>query len=116
MNDSFLRVQWSQWRSPPSERIAHDIFPCHIRSLPPWSLNLVLAYCDRWLSGPTRKSADAQFSDTFGHTGHTISDSVTAVRLKVANSVPNVTEAGGYDVRYGPGHRPRVITKAVGDR
>jgi len=67
-------------------------------------------------SGPTRKSADAQFSDTFGHTGHTISDSVTAVRLKVANSVPNVTEAGGYDVRYGPGHRPRVITKAVGDR
>lgn len=52
----------------------------------------------------------------FGHTGHTISDSVTAVRLKVANSVPNVTEAGGYDVRYGPGHRPRVITKAVGDR
>lgn len=75
-----------------------------------------LPYCDRWLSGPTRKSADAQFSDTFGHTGHTTSDSVTAVRLKVANSVPNVTEAGGYDVRYGPGHRPRVITKAVGDR
>ena len=41
---------------------------------------------------------------------------MTAVRLKVANSVPNVTEAGGYDVRCGPGHRPRVITKAVGDR
>jgi hypothetical protein len=74
-----------------------------------------LPYCDRWLSGPTRKSADAQFSGAFGHTGHTIRDSVTVLRLKVANSARNVTDAGGYHVRYGPGHRPRVITKAVGD-
>ena len=28
----------------------------------------------------------------------------------------NVTDPVAYDVRYGPGHRPRVITKAVGDR
>ena len=30
--------------------------------------------------------------------------------------VVSAADAGAYDVRDGPGHRPRVITKAVGDR
>ena len=31
-------------------------------------------------------------------------------------TVRSVTQTQAYDVRYGPGHRPRVITKAVGGR
>jgi hypothetical protein len=42
--------------------------------------------------------------------------SAAAVRPKVARSVRSVTQAQAYEVRYGPGHRPRVMTKAVGSR
>jgi hypothetical protein len=36
-----------------------------------------------------------------------------AARPKVAE---RDKDAGAYDGRYGPGHRPHVITKAVGNR